>query len=623
MEETKELMTAVPMEDRSVWRPKHVQRQRSMILPFQRLVLALLSILAASANLAVVSGLEEGEKETNTETSDGLPVQECGVWLAPSSIPGAGLGMFAGKDFRKGQELQPTGDIVIPIVDITYHQYALGSRYFLLFDDYIWNAHFQHMDHLGYIHVMVFSPGIGSAPNAFADIVNVNELHPRNSDPHGLHRSKDPGAGAFSTYHDRRFLACEDIQKGEELFMHYGETIGDLRKADKVFERFFEIQKKHRKIPGEILGELWVSFVERNEFNESTTFAAFQKTDEEWYMLHQQMTLKEIRIKESMRTDEWFHQFGTCADNLMEGESTIRQAGRGAFATRHLAKDSVVAPLPLVHVEDSHMFDMLEFEDIFTLQTANVKYGEQLLLNYCFGHGRSSLLLCPYGPQTSLINHNQTRANVKLRWADPAKGNHKPELLEMPIEHFARKKKTSLALELVALRDIQPGEEVFLDYGDEWESAWQEHVKTWEAYPQAKDYVSAHQLDSSPDRLLTEFEQMENPYPWNVNLLCNIKFYKMIDFSLFHQTGKVEVTDHHTAEWFTCEIMRFRLINGQMRYTAVAKINDNKSEKLTDAPREAFKFVDLAYSSDMFLPNAFRHALMIPDDIFPEAWKNL
>mmetsp|Transcript_24829 Transcript_24829/g.54522 ORF Transcript_24829/g.54522 Transcript_24829/m.54522 type:complete len:194 (+) Transcript_24829:2273-2854(+) len=44
---------------------------------------------------------------------------------------------------------------------------------------------------------------------------------------------------------------------------------------------------------------------------------------------------------------------------------------------------------------------------------------------------------------------------------------------------------------------------------------------------------------------------------------------------------------------------------------------------LTGIPRRAFLFEDLSYTQDLFLPNAFRHPIGIPDDIFPEAWKNV
>jgi hypothetical protein len=70
------------------------------------------------------------------------PDVECGIWLAPSTIPGAGLGMYAGRNFHHGDALQldytgvPVGDPVIPIVDIEAHN---GDKKFrMLWDEYTW-----------------------------------------------------------------------------------------------------------------------------------------------------------------------------------------------------------------------------------------------------------------------------------------------------------------------------------------------------------------------------------------------------------------------------------------------------------------------------------------------------
>jgi hypothetical protein len=41
------------------------------------------------------------------------------------------------------------------------------------------------------------------------------------------------------------------------------------------------------------------------------------------------------------------------------------------------------------------------------------------------------------------------------------------------------------------------------------------------------------------------------------------------------------------------------------------------------APRDAFQFLDAPYSRDHYLHKSFRHPMMIPDDIFPDSWRNL
>ena len=45
---------------------------------------------------------------------------QCGVYFAPSTIPGAGFGMFAGVDFDSGEVVTP-GDLVVPYVDMPWH----------------------------------------------------------------------------------------------------------------------------------------------------------------------------------------------------------------------------------------------------------------------------------------------------------------------------------------------------------------------------------------------------------------------------------------------------------------------------------------------------------------------
>lgn len=64
--------------------------------------------------------------ETRTCANDArqcAPTPECGIWLAQSTIPESGLGLFAGKSFDNEEDLLETGDIVIPIVDFDLNQW--------------------------------------------------------------------------------------------------------------------------------------------------------------------------------------------------------------------------------------------------------------------------------------------------------------------------------------------------------------------------------------------------------------------------------------------------------------------------------------------------------------------
>ena len=48
-----------------------------------------------------------------------------------------------------------------------------------------------------------------------------------------------------------------------------------------------------------------------------------------------------------------------------------------------------------------------------------------------------------------------------------------------------------------------------------------------------------------------------------------------------------------------------------------------KSPIYWDVPKSAFYFEDLPRTRDHIQPWSFRHEMMIPDDVFPERWKNL
>ena len=61
---------------------------------------------------------------------------ECGVWLALSTLPGTGIGMFAGKEYVKGDMFMAAGDHVVPIVDFATYQPDGGESF--LWDEYTW-----------------------------------------------------------------------------------------------------------------------------------------------------------------------------------------------------------------------------------------------------------------------------------------------------------------------------------------------------------------------------------------------------------------------------------------------------------------------------------------------------
>jgi hypothetical protein len=74
-------------------------------------------------------------------------------------------------------------------------------------------------------------------------------------------------------------------------------------------------------------------------------------------------------------------------------------------------------------------------------------------------------------------------------------------------------------MEIIATRDILSGEEVTIDYGENWERPWEAHVQSWEAPINDGTYVPVRAMIESND-LRTSDELESNPYPDNVQLVC-------------------------------------------------------------------------------------------------------
>ena len=189
-----------------------------------------------------------------------------------------------------------------------------------------------------------------------------------------------------------------------------------------------------------------------------------------------------------------------------------------------------------------------------------------------------------------------------------------PRLLEAPLPELEADKTAKLAFEMVATRPIQKGEEVFLDYGEAWEEQWARHVKEWEPAPDAESYIPAFELRETETRLKTVFEQIEDPYPPNVELECLEQFFHP-SWHAEYESGELKLSDGRRS----VDILRYEEYDGEFYYTVVDYDDDEIHE---DLPREAFRFVDLPHTTDMFLENAFRHDIRIPNEMFPGAWKN-
>ena len=202
---------------------------------------------------------------------------------------------------------------------------------------------------------------------------------------------------------------------------------------------------------------------------------------------------------------------GYCLDNIREGASSIEGAGRGAFATRSLEQGSIIAPAPLLHIRDSSSLDT---------DKTHTNASSQLLLNYCFGHGKSEVLLCPT-THVTLINHNSNVPNAEIRWSKPSQNRVDAEInfrtlgldevSSLGIESW-REFNAKLAFEVVATKHIEEGEEIFLDYGPDWEIALSEHTRGWT--PLADASFPSNQTLQSAFRHFIPIPDTMFPFRW-------------------------------------------------------------------------------------------------------------
>jgi len=319
---------------------------------------------------------------------------------------------------------------------------------------------------------------------------------------------------------------------------------------------------------------------------------------------------------QGMRSIEWLQQYGKCQDHIKPGISTIPNAGRGAFASRDLPQGSIVGYAPLIHIGEAGN-DLLQFT--YSSPTTNQKYTKpELVINYSFSHPNSTLILTPYGAGVNYINHASggRKPNVRVQWPKEESIAHKPEWLKENVRYLRDTTgKIGLSFDYVALRDIAKGEELFMDYGAEWEAAWNQHVSQFVPPKDASTYVHSSQYALEHLKTLQELEQ--NPYPPNLHTLCRPTYTQRPDGSYVFARA-LRQDDHYVK----CKVLE-RTKGDPITYTVELSLHDSRKLVVMGVPKpEGIQLFDKVFSQDMHLPQAFRHFISIPDNIFPKNWLN-
>jgi hypothetical protein len=562
-------------------------------------------------------------------------IDQCQLYLAQSSIPNAGIGVYTSVDYKEGDYIGEN-DFIIPLSNTPENDEWL-------IDDVEWSVNLD--PRLVYdanpSKMSLFVPGFGAQVNCHFGLNNAYHGKPE-YDSGGLHRSKDPGAGAFTYWQNMPNYATRDISAGEELFVDYGHGWFDTRtywmgeipkeddfaRADILVRNFHSINAKYYNEARTdltvlnnslALEDLW-SMVRNWTSSEALLRALPQRYAGIEEAVAHGVARHSIGGVSSIRSKEWLNENGICLDNLYINISTIPQAGRGAFAKRFLPSGSVISPVPVLQIHRGHFF--------------SEQTGFQLLYNYVFGHPESEIFLLSYSSTVNFINHNSQNPNVKLRWSNSTL--HRKHFLDLSSEDVL-KQGFGLFMEFVALRDIQPHEEILFDYGVEWETAWKEHVEGWRPVPGSENYTAANDAIKMIG-ILTLEEQKENSYPENVHTACYFAHtqntvYKNVtgDGDIPTYTADWEEKNYDCLRW--CSILDRTTINGSSHifynvlldqydhFDSDCRMSNGEKIFVHNVPSEAVTLMDVEWSRDQHLPNAFRHYIGLPDELYPVQWR--
>lgn len=658
-----------------------------MVKWIELLVLISAGLAASSTNEEYECGANDQQQCANGnpgKQESGAKTSACSVYLAPSSIPNGGMGMFTAKDVKRDGIILPADGPSIPIIDPDTSKRSKVA-WVALFQRYWWDVGAGQLDPIVYEAgiggTVEFQITMGALPNSHPYLNNLNAKNP-SIVPYddSLVNREDPGAGAFSYYLGRHSTAYKrDVHAGEEIFLGYPEQMMnyickkynvpnrqdymDAASTLSTYLQMFEGEATAHSASGEPL--MWsgsdkvVSLLPKSQSDLDKILLSSEGSYGEKDLAL--AIAKEISVEK--RSPEWLEQNGMCLDNIMPGKSSNPHAGQGAIAQRSMKKGSVIAPAPLLQVTDKDALRMPAFE------------GDkmQLLLNYCFGRDDSSLLLCP-NTNAVLLNHCSSRRpklhpcgssiepNADYRWANWDESTS--EWLDKTIGDMESVYGTrGLSLEIFATRDIEAGEEVFIDYGESWELAWEMHMISWKQAINSNstnmEWISAKSLNEELRPLdiapgTHEMSSAENPGvmftgcayshkdDWEMNYeedwdsLSDDEIIRIFgtpppDFCL------IEKRHYETdGSFWPCVVLE-RLHEGEGEvaveddyYTVqlLPYFNETKWEAsgipriMTRYPRASIRHFYLPYKSDFHHPNAFRHHIELKDDIFPKQWKN-
>jgi hypothetical protein len=175
-------------------------------------------VLLRARNVAAVKEQTCSDSSSGSGTCRADPGKDdndddrCQIFMAESTIPGAGVGIFSAVDRHPGDSIGRP-DICIPVIDMNWHMGG-ESKFFNPLGDYFWTGHVMGMSsETDGEDIEALCPGLDCAVNCNIGLINTQKASPQ-YDLSSLHRSKDPGVGTFSPYHNGTSKVTKFIPAG-------------------------------------------------------------------------------------------------------------------------------------------------------------------------------------------------------------------------------------------------------------------------------------------------------------------------------------------------------------------------------------------------------------------------
>jgi hypothetical protein len=223
---------------------------------------------------------------------------------------------------------------------------------------------------------------------------------------------------------------------------------------------------------------------------------------------------------------------GHCLTDVEVKPSLIGGAGRGLFATRSFAAGEVVSISPAL---------------ILPKHIIGSPNADTVMLNYAFSVSGSDVALLPLG-LGAMSNHGGSESNMAVDWFDWSSGSSgviPSAVSDYSVYELESRKFAPVDIAYVARRAISAGEELTIDYGSEWNKAWEIYLSSvalnYKSSDSKTDFISispdgesnSPDITAKPIRFVNAIGAPEGLFPssWNVDCIGD----KLCDYSSTRQ----------------------------------------------------------------------------------------